>query len=187
MWNSQQWSIVAFTDEALCTLRPLKNYARVWRREVERFETQNMLPSFKSGFVSLSVWGMFSSSGRSPLVRIPGTLNQDKYINILQQYVLQFKTVYRPGKNDFLYQHVGCGPHRAKKVSLFLEAKGEEVLPWPAQSSDMNPIENVWAIMKRKLRKLDKYPTTSDELFNCLCERPTFKLLHDFNRIYGYT
>ncbi len=43
------------------------------------------------------------------------------------------------------------------------------MLPWPAQSPDMNPIENVWAIMKRRLRKLDKYPTTSDVLFDSLC------------------
>ncbi len=41
---------------------------------------------------------------------------------------------------------------------------------WPAQSPDINPIENVWAIVKRVLRKLDKYPTTSDALFNSPCE-----------------
>ncbi len=33
MWDTQQWSIVAFTDEAPFTLHPLKNYARVWRSE----------------------------------------------------------------------------------------------------------------------------------------------------------
>ncbi len=55
MWNTQQWSIVAFTTDSSFTLRPQKNYARVWRREGKRYETQNMLPTFKSGFVSLSI------------------------------------------------------------------------------------------------------------------------------------
>ena len=138
-------------------MRPLKNYARVWRREGTRFESGNVLPTFKSGFASLSVWGMFSARGRSPLVRISGTLNQEKYINILKIYVLPFKSVYHNGDNEFLYQHDGCRPHRAKTVSESLEAKGVDVLPWTSKSLDLNPIENVWPIMKRRLRKPDNY------------------------------
>ena len=161
----QQWSIVAFSDKASFTLRLLKNYARVWRREGTRYETQNMLPTFKSGFGSLSVWEMFTSRGRETLVHIPETLNQEKYINILRDYVLPIKNTHHPGNNVFLYQYDGSGPHRAKKLSLFLEAKGVYVLPWPAQSTDLNPIENIWAIMKHRLRKLGKYPTTAYALF----------------------
>lgn len=168
-WSIQQWSKVAFTDESSFTLRPTKNYARVWRQQGTRYAAKNVVPTFKSGFVSLSVWGLFSARGRSPLVLIDGTLNQFKYIEILSKYVLPFKTEFHPGNNEFLYQHDGCGPHRAKKVSAFLEAKGVEVLPWPAQSPDLNPIEHVWSIMKRRLRQLQKYPTTRDELFKHLC------------------
>ena len=82
-WTMQQWSKVAFTDECSFTLRPMKNYIRVWRREGSRYETANMVHTFKSGYVSMSVWGLFSARGRTPLVRIVGTLNQQKYIEIL--------------------------------------------------------------------------------------------------------
>ena len=168
-WSMQQWKNVAFSDESSFTLKPIKNHSRVWRLNNTRYANRNMVPTFKSGFVSLSVWGLFSSKGRSPLIRITGTLNQHKYIEILKQYVLPFKAQNHSGSNEFIFQHDGCGPHRAKNVSLFLEAEGIAVLPWPAQSPDLNPIENVWSVMKRNLRKLPSYPSTADDLFSQLC------------------
>ena len=64
----------------------------------------------------------------------------------------------------FFYQQDGCGQHRAKSVAAFLETEKVEVLPWPTQSPDLNPIENVWGTMKRKLRELHTYLSTSDAL-----------------------
>ena len=45
-----------------------------------------------------------------------------------------------------------------------------EVLPWPAQSLDMKPIEYVLVLMKYKLRQLTPYPTNADALFQKLTE-----------------
>jgi len=33
----------------------------------------------------------------------------------------------------------------------YMTSKSIEFLDWTSQSTDLNPIENVWAIMKRKL------------------------------------
>ncbi len=70
----------------------------------------------------------------------------------------------------FLSQHDGCRQHRAKRVAAFLDANGVNVVPCPAQSPDLNPIENVWAIMKGHISILSKYPTTADKLLQHLCE-----------------
>ena len=165
-----QWGMVAFTDESSFTLRPIRNHTRVWRNLKTRYLARNMMHTFKSGYVSLSVWGLFSARGRSPLVRIDGKMNQYKYIDTLTQYVLPFKQKYHSRMRDFIYQHDGCGPHRAKRVSAFLQDNGVQVLPYPAQSPDLNPIENVWSTMKRKLRDLHSYPSNPDALYEQLCD-----------------
>ena len=71
---------------------------------------------------------------------------------------------------NFIYQHDGCSAHRAKIVSAYLTQNGLDVLPWLAQSSDLNSIENVWSIMKRRLRALHTYPFNRDALFAQLCK-----------------
>ena len=153
---TQQWDTVAFSDESSFTLRPLKNHTRIWRTIGTRYETDNIVPTFKSGNASLSIWGMFSSIGRSPLVRITGTLDQFKYIEILKQHVIPFKDRQSNANIGFMYHHDGCEPHRAMRVAEFLHVNSINVLPRSAQSPDLNPIENVWAIMKRRLRMLPK-------------------------------
>ncbi len=87
-----------------------------------------MVPSFKSCNGSC-VWVIFSAHGRSTLVRIYGTLNQHKYINILQQCVLPFRTIERPIDATFTYQHDGCRTHRAKNMDEFLSTNDVDVLP----------------------------------------------------------
>ena len=49
----------------------------------------------------------------------------------------------------------GAPCHKGKTVMKFLEEKGVELLPWPGNSPDCNPIENLWAILKNKMKKFN--------------------------------
>ncbi len=63
---------------------------------------------------------------------------------------------------DLIFQQDLAPAHNAKSTKSCLNDHGVGVLDWPANSPDLNPIENLWGIVKRKMR--NKSPKNADEL-----------------------
>ncbi len=55
------------------------------------------------------------------------------------------------GDADFIFQQDLPPAHSAKATSTWFKDHGIPVLNWPANSLDLNPIENLWGIVKRKM------------------------------------
>ncbi len=64
------------------------------------------------------------------------------------------------GDADFIFQQDLALAHTAKGTKSWFN--GVTVLDWPANSPDLNPIENLWDIVKRKMR--DTRPNNADGL-----------------------
>ncbi len=63
---------------------------------------------------------------------------------------------------DFIFHQDLAPVQTAKSTKSFLNDHGVGVLDWPANSPDLNPIENLRVIVKRKMR--NKRPKNADEL-----------------------
>lgn len=68
---------------------------------------------------------------------------------------------FEPNCNDWILQEDNDPKHRSKLCKAWKEENGVVTMYWPSRSPDMNPIKNVWAIMKVKLAvtcKLEQLP-----------------------------
>ncbi len=92
-----------------------------------------------------------SSAGVGPLCFLKSTVNTDIYQDILEHFMLpSADKLY--GDADFIFQQDLAPAHTAKGTKSWFNDHGVTVLDWPANSPDLNPIENLWGIIERKKR-----------------------------------
>jgi len=167
-WD-REWSSVFFTDESsLEVKRPGR--ARVWRSVGERFQPSCLRPSFKSGSQTLMVWAGFSARGRAPLRRVCESVNTEQYEKVLAGDIFNY-IVADYGAPDAAWPQEDMAPCPAsKRTRAAKSALGLKPLSWMGQSPKLNPIENAWNELDRRLRSRTTSPKNLDEQWEALCE-----------------
>ncbi|GFT02136.1 transposable element Tcb1 transposase [Trichonephila clavipes] len=126
------------------------------------------------------VWCGIGYHSRTLLVRIAGTLNSQRYISeILEPVVLP----YLQGLGTTIFQQDNARPHVARIIQRLFVNHQIELLPWPARSPDLSPIENMWSMVAQRLTQITPPAATPDQLwqhveavFGLLYIKNTFKV-----------
>ncbi len=159
-WTVAQWSKVLFSDESKFCISFGNPGPRVWRKSGEAQNPCCLKSSVKFP-QSVMIWAAMSSAGVGPLCFLKSTVNAAIYQDIFDHFMLpSADKLY--GDADFIFQQDLAPAHTAKGTKSWFNDHGVTVLDWPANSPDLNPIENLWSIVKRKMR--DTRPNNADDL-----------------------
>lgn len=113
------------------------------------------------------VWSVISGKGFGRLYVVKGTMRQDQYKEVLQNRLLPQVREWFPIGEPLIFMRDGAPCHTARSVKTYLAEQNIPPLDWP----DMNPIENVWELMKREVAK--EVITTKTQLLE--------KIIHVWN------
>ena len=85
------------------------------------------------------------------LTKVDGWIDLAKYQGMMEDKIL---SVLR-GKmgRSFILQQDNARAHTSFSTKDFFSREKVSLLDWPAQSPDINPIENVWAWMQGRINK----------------------------------
>lgn len=137
---------VIFTDE--CSVWARSNFKQTWSTSTNRYVERTV----KHG-IKMHLWGCFSKQGFGTLHLFSDNLNAKKMLKIYEKALLPSAKRWYINKNeDWILQEDNDPKHRSKLCTEWKEQSGIVTLDWPSQSPDANPIENVWAYIKQKLR-----------------------------------
>lgn len=110
--------------------------------------------------ISIMVWGAIWAEGRSKLVFLERDEESARHGYTARSYIRALEEGLLPGYDKTrLFQQDNAKIHKAKATMDWMEEHEIDLWDWPPHSPDLNPIEHVWAWMKRYLRR--KYPDQS--------------------------
>lgn len=136
------WSKVFFSDES--TFETFRFKDKEWTKAGTNIYRPR--PKYPT---KIMIWGAISSRGKSILKVVKGSIDRFAYVSILEEALIETANTLYP--DHWTLQQDNAPPHTAKSTKNWFRRNDIKVLDWPPNSPDLNPIETLWAIMKKRL------------------------------------
>ena len=158
--KNTDWSQVIFTDET--TISQFGKPKQVWRKKGEIIKAPSVKHSIK-----VHVYGCFSEKGFGNIYCFTKNLDSQQLCIIYKTTLLSSaRKLFGKDNHSWILQEDNDPKHRSKKAEEWRDKNQVKRISWPSQSPDLNPIENVWSVLKANVSNYK--PTSAKELINII-------------------
>jgi len=170
-WTVEDWKRILWSDETKINRIGSDGRSYTWKKKGESLSDRTTTPTVKhGGGNNLMVWGCMGWNGVGVLTEVQVTMDAEQYCEIVDGGVVESFEKLEMAEEERMFQQDNDPKHTSKKATKWFEDNKIEVMAWPAQSPDINPIEHLWVDLKKALNKHPKPAKGVHELWERVVE-----------------
>ncbi|KAA6402662.1 MAG: hypothetical protein EZS28_001808 [Streblomastix strix] len=137
-----------FTDEKKFRYNWPDGYNFYWQLAEDK-KNNEMFSKDYNMYNDIMVHLAISDAGILSCDRITGKLNSDKWETLECDNVLP--SIYVQHNTDFIYQQDNTSLQKGKETCEHIDENGFMFMNQPSQIQDLNPVENIWSLLARRI------------------------------------